>query len=104
LILIKIKINNLIRNPEKDYNSKFFINKIDFNNIFEFYNSSFNNSIYNSFLFFNNNYIFLNFNNIENFNKNILKKIKLINKIKNKIDFEIRNYLFLLFIVLFNKQ
>jgi hypothetical protein len=55
-------------------------------------------------LFFNNNYIFLDFNNLENSNKNILKKIKLINKTKNKISLEIRNNLNLLFIILFNKK
>jgi hypothetical protein len=89
LILIKTKINNLIRNPKKDYNLEFLINKIDFNNIFEFHNSNSNNSAYDSPLFSNNSYIFLNSNNLENFNKNILKKIKLINKIKNKIGLEI---------------
>jgi hypothetical protein len=77
---------------------------MDFNNISEFHNSNFNNSIYNSFSFSNNNYIFLDFNNLENFNKNILKKIKLINKIKNKINLEIRNNLIFLFIILFNKE
>jgi hypothetical protein len=41
---------------------------------------------------------------LKNSNKNILKKIKLINKTKNKIDFEIRNNLNLLFIILFNKK
>jgi hypothetical protein len=77
---------------------------VDFDNIFEFYNSSFSNLIHDLFLFSNNNYIFLNLNDLENSNKNILKKIKLINKIKNKIDFKIRNNLNLLFIVLFNKE
>ena len=93
----------MIQYLEKNNNSKFFNNKINFNNISEFNYLNFNNLLYNSFSFFNNNYIFLNFNNLENFNKNILKKIKLINKIKNKINFEIRNYLILLFIILFNK-
>jgi len=79
----------LIRYPEKNNNSKSFNNKINPNNISKSNYLNFNNSIYNLFLLFNNNYIFLNFNNLENFNKNILKKIKLINKIKNKIDFEI---------------
>jgi hypothetical protein len=104
LILIKIKVNNLIRNPKENYNSKSFINEIDLNNISEFYNLNSNNSIYNLSLFFNNNHISLDFNNLENFNKNILKKIKLINKTKNKIGFEIRNNLNLLFIILFNKK
>ena len=93
----------MIRYFEKNNNLKFFNNKINPNNISEFNYLNSNNSIYNLFSFFNNNYIFLNFNNLESFNKNILKKIKLINKIKNKINLEIRNYLILLFIILFNK-
>ena len=76
---------------------------MDFNNISESNYLNFNDLLYDSFSFFNNNYIFLNFNNLENSNKNILKKIKLINKIKNKINLEIRNCLILLFIALFNK-
>jgi hypothetical protein len=72
LILIKIKINNLIRNFEKNYNLKFFINKIDFDNISKFYNSISNNLAYDLSSFFNNSYIFLDFNNLENSNKNIL--------------------------------
>jgi hypothetical protein len=104
LILIKVKINNLIQNPEEDYNLESSTSEVDLDNISEFHNSSSSNSIRDSSSSSNSSYISLDFNNLESFNKNVLKEIKLINKTKNKIDFEIRNYLFLLFIVLFNEQ
>jgi hypothetical protein len=104
LTLTRIKVNNLIRNPEEGYNSESSTNEIDPDNISEFYNSSSSNSIYDLFLFFNSSHISLDFNDLENSNKDILKEIKLINKTKDKIGLEIRNGLNLLFIILFNKK